>query len=283
MERLSLREAATRTSLSVTTLRRYIRSGRLRAEKCNGRFGPEYFVSEGDLEAAGLDVAPASSLPVPRAHDLPVAPLERVLRDTGPVDLFRDLQMKHEQLLVQYGMVRAAGLRFVETRDESESRRKQVDDLRTQITRLKESFARESVELRRKTRAAELEAEGFKLEAAALREKVRGLEMLTRNAVTSETIDRKFEEILSQSRRVERLEARAPGLPSGRPVPSAEPTDHRAAGSSARRLQISLHIPRRFTRSTRSTRRPGVSRTVSIGRSSLKPIHWVAGVSHPSI
>lgn len=222
MERLSLREAATRTSLSVTTLRRYIRSGRLRAEKRNGRFGPEYFVSEGDLESAGLDVAPVSSLPVPRAHDLPAAPLERILRDTVPVDLFRDLQMKHEQLLVQYGMVRAAGLRFVETRDEAESRRRQVEELQGQIARLKESSAREGVELRRKTRAAELEAEGFKLEAAALREKVRGLEMLTRNAVTSETIDRKFEEILSQSRRVERLEARS----AGRPLTSSEPTDH---------------------------------------------------------
>ena len=33
MERMTLREAAGRTSRSVTTLRRYIRSGRLAAEK----------------------------------------------------------------------------------------------------------------------------------------------------------------------------------------------------------------------------------------------------------
>ena len=37
---------------------------------------------------------------------------------------------------------------------------------------------------------AELELEGRGLEIAALREKIRGLEMLTRNAVTNETIER---------------------------------------------------------------------------------------------
>ncbi len=226
MEKYSLREAAMRTSLSVTTLRRYIRSGRLRAEKQNGRFGPEYFVSPDDLAAAGLDLAPASPPALRTGADLQAAPLERFLREAVPGDLYRELQMKHEQLLVQYGMVRAAGLRYVEIRDESESRRRRVEDLEAQIGRLKESFAREAGELRRKARAAELAAEGYRLEAAALREKVRGLEMLTRNAVTSETIDRKFEEILSQTRRVERLEHRATGGPPGWVPPPAEPTDH---------------------------------------------------------
>ena len=49
MDRMTLREAAERTSRSITTLRRYIRSGRLHAEKRYGRFGPEYFVAEADL------------------------------------------------------------------------------------------------------------------------------------------------------------------------------------------------------------------------------------------
>jgi hypothetical protein len=226
MERFSLREAAMRTSLSVTTLRRYIRSGRLRAEKQNGRFGPEYFVSPDDLTAAGVDLTPSSPPALRTGLDLSPAPLERFLRESVPADLYRELQMKHEQLLVQYGMVRAAGLRYVETRDESESRLRRVEDLEAQIGKIKESFAREAGELRRKARAAELSAEGYKLEAAALREKVRGLEMLTRNAVTSETIDRKFDEILSQSRRVERLESRAAGVPPGWVPPPAEPTDH---------------------------------------------------------
>ncbi len=39
METMTLREAAKRTSRSVTTLRRYIRNGRLAARKRPGRFG----------------------------------------------------------------------------------------------------------------------------------------------------------------------------------------------------------------------------------------------------
>ena len=35
-------------------------------------------------------------------------------QETIPIRLFEDLQMKHEQLLVQYGMVRAGGLRAME-------------------------------------------------------------------------------------------------------------------------------------------------------------------------
>ena len=226
MERLSLREAAARTSLSVTTLRRYIRSGRLRAEKQNGRFGPEYFVSEDDLSSAGLDLAPTTALATTsRSADPSSGQLERILRDSVPGELYRELQMKHEQLLVQYGMVRAAGLRVMESRDELESRRREVQSLQTQLARAKDSFARDSDELRRKARSSALEAEEMRLEAAALREKVRGLEMLTRNAVTSETIDRKFEEILSQSRRVERLEDRRTAPPI-LPPPAADPTDH---------------------------------------------------------
>lgn len=226
MERLSLREAAVRASLSVTTLRRYIRAGRLRAEKQNGRFGPEYFVSPDDLRDAGVDLAPTPALAVTaRAPEIPSGQLERVLRDSVPGDIFRELQMKHEQLLVQYGMVRAAGLRVMESRGEIESRTREVRALESEVARLKESFARESDALRRKARESALDAEEMRLEAAALREKVRGLEMLTRNAVTTETIDRKFEEILSQSRRVERLEDSRP-LPSAMPSSSTEPTDH---------------------------------------------------------
>ena len=51
---MTLREAAERTSRSITTLRRYIRAGRLRAEKRHGRFGPEYYVSAAELIQAGL-------------------------------------------------------------------------------------------------------------------------------------------------------------------------------------------------------------------------------------
>jgi hypothetical protein len=214
MERLSLREAAERTSRSVTTLRRYIRSGRLLAEKLAGRFGPEYFVTPADLDSAGLTARETptvvSGLPAPRsapASALPAAPLDRVLRETVPLGLFQELQMKHEQLLVQYGMVRAGGLRVLELQAELESRRRQLDDAQAEVARVKERLAREAGALRKSLREAELELEARRVEAAALREKIRGLEMLTRNTVTSEAIDRQFADVMEQTRRVDRLAA----------------------------------------------------------------------------
>jgi hypothetical protein len=115
---------------SVTTLRRYIRSGRLVADKLPGRFGPEYFVTAEQLSSAGLSTREPGSGPVDTARPEPrrsalvarsvsalasaSGPLDRVLRETVPITLFQDLQLKHEQLLVQYGMVRAGGLRVLE-------------------------------------------------------------------------------------------------------------------------------------------------------------------------
>ena len=215
MERMNLKEAARRTARSVTTLRRYIRSGALPADKLPGRFGPEYFVTPEQLASAGLDapgaeVAPPAANIVPRspAHgSLATAPLDRVLRESVPISLFQDLQLKHEQLLVQYGMVRAGGLRVLEMQAELETRRRQVEDAQAENTRVKERLAREAGELRKRLREAELEIEGRRVEAAALREKVRGLEMLTRNRVTAEEIDRQFSDVMDQMRRVDRLTA----------------------------------------------------------------------------
>ena len=238
MERLSLREAAVRTARSVTTLRRYVRGGRLAAEKLPGRFGPEYFVTWTDLEAAGLsangtpaarpDPAPPSAALVgPGTHAVPSAPLDRVLRETVPVSLFQDLQMKHEQLLVQYGMVRAGGLRVLEMQSELEARRHQLDEAQAETARVKERVAREAGELRKRLREAELELEGRRVEAAALREKVRALEMLTRNTVTNEAIERQFAEVMEQVRRVDRLTAEhevvEPGTPWPRRGPAPDP------------------------------------------------------------
>jgi hypothetical protein len=215
MERINLREAARRSARSVTTLRRYIRSGNLVADKLPGRFGPEYFVTAEQLAAAGLDapeadsVRPDSKLVArsPSAASLAAAPLDRVLRDSVPISLFQDLQLKHEQLLVQYGMVRAGGLRVLDMQAELETRRRQIEDAQAENTRVKERLAREAGELRKRLREAELELEGRRVEAAALRVKVKGLEMLTRNRVTNEEIDRQFSDVMDQMRRVDKLTA----------------------------------------------------------------------------
>jgi hypothetical protein len=211
MQRISLREAAARTSRSVTTLRRYIRSGRLRAEKKTGRYGPEYFVSEEDLLEAGLEPRSQAGESLEPAG-APPGPLDRVLRESVPLTLYQDLSMKHEQLLVQYGMIRAAGLRVMELQGELETRRRQLEDSLAEIARLKERPHREVAALKKKLAQMELELEGRHLEIAALREKIRALEMLTRNAVTSETIERQFSEVVEQIQRVDDLEKdRTPG------------------------------------------------------------------------
>ncbi|HEX4825459.1 MAG TPA: hypothetical protein VFV19_14235 [Candidatus Polarisedimenticolaceae bacterium] len=215
MERMTLREAALKTARSVTTLRRHIRSGRLAADKTPGRFGPEYFVTDEQLAAARLETAAAlpPADPAPRAiarRSVPadLAPaLDALVQSTVPLTLFQDLQMKHEQLLVQYGMVRAGGLRVLEMQAELEARKRHLEDAQAENARVKDRLAREAGDLRKRLREAELELEGRRIESAALREKVRGLEMLTRNRVTNETIDRQFTDVLDQLRKVERMTA----------------------------------------------------------------------------
>lgn len=235
VEPMTLREAAQRSSRSITTLRRYIRSGRLQAEKRQGRFGPEYFVTERNLTDAGLETDPAESTTTParrsgaRTDMATVDPraAERILRDSVPAGLYRELQMKHEQLLVQYGMMRAGGLRVLELRAELEAKQRQLEESQAQADRLRRQFARETARLNQHLRRAELEQEGRGLEVSALREKVRALEMLTRNALTSESIEKQFSDVMAQSRRVERLASRPPSTPPhSSPAAQREEPDH---------------------------------------------------------
>jgi hypothetical protein len=213
VEPMTLREAAERTSRSITTLRRYIRSGRLRAEKRYGRFGPEYFVSAEDLADAGLEpealetplaLAPRSS----RKNEIaPRGPRQRPHDESVPLTLFQDLQMKHEQLLVQYGMIRSAGLRVMEQQAELEIARKKAERASAEMERMREQMRDRCAELESEGRRGRLELEARALEIEALRSKVKTLELLTRNAVTNETIDRQFGRVLDQVRRVDALDS----------------------------------------------------------------------------
>ena len=223
MERITLREAAARTSRSITTLRRYIRSNRLRAEKRHGRFGPEYFVSIADLAEAGLAAEPRdpSAALIRRADTqaaqvaLPAAPVDH---DTVSFALYQDLQMKHEQLLVQYGMVRAGGLRSMELQAELETQRRELENTRID---LEQRLQRETSRLRKQLRESRLELEGRALEIGALREKIKALEMLGRNSTTNQTIERQYYRVMAQSRRVDQLSS------TTRPGGVAGSSDHR--------------------------------------------------------
>jgi hypothetical protein len=223
MERMTLREAGRRTGRSITTLRRYVRGGRLRAELRHGRFGPEYFVTLDDLTAAKLEPGPGTAIatgPPPRLARPGSAPaLPAHGSDPVPIVLFQELQMKHEQLLVQYGMVRAGGVRALEIQAALEARQRELEASREQVARLTERLQRETSRLGQGLREAQLELEGRALEIAALREKVRALEMLTRNAVTNETIERQFSAVMSQARRVRGLTPTLRAVPTERGEP----------------------------------------------------------------
>jgi hypothetical protein len=217
MERMTLREAAERCSRSITTLRRYIRSGRLHAEKRYGRFGPEYYVSAEDLTEAGLDLVPAKQATAMTARRSSKAEIAQPRVSAGdshfqhsvPLSLYQDLQMKHEQLLVQYGMVRAGGLRVMELQAEVDNKKRKLDDLQARNAQLREEVERGSADLRKRLQEALLELEGRGLEVSALQEKVRALEMLTRNAVTNETIEKQFSQLIDQTRRVEEISSKS--------------------------------------------------------------------------
>ncbi|HKQ61342.1 MAG TPA: hypothetical protein VJS92_08610 [Candidatus Polarisedimenticolaceae bacterium] len=204
---MTLREAAQRTSRSITTLRRYIRSGRLHAEKQHGRFGPEYYVGEQELLQAGLqprEDAAGQALALTSAATVP-ALRGRALRDAVPLVLYQELQMKHEQLLVQYGMVRTGGLRVMQLQGELESRERELGELRNDGARARKHFADEAARLREELQRAQGELSARELEIAAYQEKVKALELLTRNAVTTEAIEQQFDAVMTQSRRVDQL------------------------------------------------------------------------------
>jgi len=196
-----------------------------------GRYGPEYLVTPAALAEAGIEIdPPGSEILAPDDHGTTMA-LERIFHDSVPLGLYHELQMKHEQLLVQYGMVRAGGLRLLEIQGELEKSGRLVKEHETEVTALREKVRRDSLVLRKRLRETELELEGRKLEVAALRAKVRALEMLTRNAVTSEAIDRQFSDVARQTRRVDDLRSRhegegRPSGPWGRPPQKDDSPDH---------------------------------------------------------
>ncbi len=227
MDSMTLREAARRTARSVTTLRRYIRSGQLVAAKRRGRFGPEFVLSESALAEAGLDCSAADLRGelIQRGHGAPSA------EETVPVSLFQELWMKHEQLLVQYGMVRVGGMRVLELRSELEAKQRELADSAACIKELRRRFRNETTRLQQLLRRVELEQEGRGLEVAALREKVRVLERLTQNSVTHESIEKQFGAVMEQMRRVDRLTTELPPAPEREgtgpgPAPPPDRPDH---------------------------------------------------------
>jgi DNA repair exonuclease SbcCD ATPase subunit len=206
---MTLRQAAERTGLSATTLRRYIKAGKLKARLIPGRYGPEYVVDDEALEEARLDGQtniPPRDTPPPRDEGPTSPPARRersspetVSGDMVPGLIYRELLMKHEHLLVQYGMLRVSGQQLYEIRQEAEQKadeaRRSADELRRQ----RERHAREIGELKTKLRRAELEIADRETRIRELEQRLARVEMEQRNASTARAMDAEFARVVPSS------------------------------------------------------------------------------------
>ncbi len=211
---MTLRQAAEKTEYSATTLRRYIKSGRLRARLIPGRYGPEYVVDDHDLSAAGLLSADGngeeSQVEVaPRRPAGPTATSNGAVADAVPGLLYRELMMKHEHLLVQYGMLRVSGRQLYEVRQESERKAEEARASADELRRTRDKHAREIGELKTRLRRSELELAERNERIRELERRLAEVEMQQRNAQTLDGINEHFRKIVGP-------------LPDGTPPPTPD-------------------------------------------------------------
>lgn len=235
---MTLRQAAKRSGLSSTTLRRYIRSGRLRARLVPGRYGPEYVIAEEDFQTAGLfERQPTSAPQSQTANDESpepereaeterqlTAPRRKRERQTQLHDplvaedvvsglLYRELLMKHEHLLVQYGMLRASGRQLYEMRKQLEQKAREAQRAVSALRRTRDKHAREIGQLRAQLRQAELEIAEQLEKNRNLATRLRTLQASQRTGQTARAIDRNFDKFI------------VGGSASEPPAPGAKPRD----------------------------------------------------------
>jgi len=211
---LTLRQAAERTGMSATTLRRYIKGGRLRARLVSGRYGPEYGVELDELRHAGLwdgSSEPPSPLPVRAASGaaptsagkglvVPVPPSPPAVAAEGvPLTIFRELLMKHEQLLVQYGMLRVSGQQVHEVRRDAERKAADAARVADEMVRTRDRHAKEIGLLKARLRQAELLLAEREEEIGRLRQELQRQEMAVRNASRVGAIDAEFQRAFVRS------------------------------------------------------------------------------------
>lgn len=201
---MTLRQAAERTGLSATTLRRYIKAGKLKARLIPGRYGPEYVVDDEALEEARLDgqtnIPPRDDVaqqkePRPAAPATGQASQPAAAAGSGDVVpglLYRELLMKHEHLLVQYGMLRVSGQQLYEIRQEAEDKAEQARRSADELRRQRERHAREIGELKTKLRRAELQIADRDARIRELEQRLARAEMEARNASTARAMDAEF-------------------------------------------------------------------------------------------
>ena len=191
MEPLTIREVARRVRLHPATVRRYIKQGRIKAVKVEGKFGEEYRIEENDLDllrsaveqpAATLtEIVPARESRRAIARMESAEALDQHLRNFVHVSVYNELMMKHEQLLVQFGMIRASGQKLLDFKAEIDLKNSEIKQKNHVIHDLKRRIIKEVDFLTRHLREAEIEIEEKNFQIAVLKEKVRNLELILTN------------------------------------------------------------------------------------------------------
>lgn len=186
MEPLGIREVARRVKLHPATVRRYIKQGRIQAMKVEGKFGEEYRIEEKDVEilrraareTPTAQVVPARDARRPVTRLAPVDALDQHLRNFVHVSVFNELMMKHEQLLVQFGMIRASGQKLLDFKAELDLKNGEIKQKNQEIQELKRRIIKEVDFLTRHLREAEIEIEEKNFQITMLKEKIRNLELI---------------------------------------------------------------------------------------------------------
>lgn len=188
MEPLTIREVARRVRLHPATVRRYIKQGRIKAVKVEGKFGEEYRIEEKDLDllrnaaepppAMSAEMVPARESRRSLARMEPADALDQHLRNFVHVSVYNELLMKHEQLLVQFGMIRASGQKLLDFKAEIDLKNSEIKQKNHEIHDLKRRIIKEVDFLTRHLREAEIEIEEKNFQITVLKEKVRNLELI---------------------------------------------------------------------------------------------------------
>ena len=209
MTHLTIREAAQFIGRTPATVRRYIRSGRLQAGKETGKFGEEYRIRREDLLALGLP-APSPDLPArvePEERPLLPAPAAGHV----PISLYNELLMKHEQILVQYGMIRAGGQKLLEYKADAEAKADELLRSQERYQALRARAVREIGFLRKHLRQARIEIEDRNIEVTLLQEKIKRLEAAAAGAASIDRFEAQVAEIRDTARSIAEIEAARPG------------------------------------------------------------------------
>jgi hypothetical protein len=212
MAHLTIREASRLIERSPATIRRYIRSGRLKADKEIGRFGEEYKIRREDLLALGFSAAPASEAMAVQREPVQVEVQRPVAQETMvPVSLFNDLLMKHEQLLVQYGMIRAGGQKLLEYKADAEAKDEALAGAEERYQALRARAVKEIRFLRKHLRQGEIEVQDRNIEIVLLQEKIKRLDRAAAGAALPESLDKQVGDIRDKERAIARMEASTGG------------------------------------------------------------------------